>query len=98
MRIRTDGKFRYRQDEIDAVSDLFDCSKTEAMIRAARHTKIDARNKQRALSYAHEHLPPKHTAELADRLSTPYLRLTVEQSSEVVIRDGSIKTAATDEQ
>lgn len=91
MRIRTDGKFAYRQDEIDAAAELFGCSKTEALIRAARHVRFDQQAKQRALSYAAKNLAPEHTEELADRLSTPYLRLEFERNHEVVVRDGSIQ-------
>lgn len=88
MRIRTSGKFAFRRDEIEAVADLFGCNRTDALIRAARHTKLDARNKRQALEYCRENLPAEDTAALAALLSTPYLELQHEVTTNVSPSDG----------
>lgn len=35
MRIRTDGKYSYREDTIDAIADFYGCNKTKALLLAA---------------------------------------------------------------
>lgn len=82
MRIRTDGKFAYREDLVDDVADLLDentrvgavetsCEFTQAMLLA--------------LDEAAEH--PDMTEELAEILSTRVVEVEYEVSTGVNMRD-----------
>ena len=82
MRIRTDGKFAYREDLVDDVADLLDentrvgaveasCEFTQAMLPA--------------LAEAVDH--PDMTPELADVLSTRAVDVEYEVSTRVSVRE-----------
>jgi hypothetical protein len=82
MRIRTDGKFAYREDLVDDVADLLDentrvgaveasCEFTQAMLPA--------------LAEAVEH--PDMTPELAEILSTRVIDVEYEVSTGVSVRE-----------
>lgn len=69
MRIRTDGKYAHRKDEIDAAAELWDCNRTQAVLRSCEFSRHMMSNLEEALNY------PDMTEELAEVLSTPYVRL-----------------------
>jgi hypothetical protein len=72
MRIRTDGEKAHRTETIDMAADLWDCNKTEAVLRSCEYA---VRMEQR-LQAALEH--PDMTPELAEVLSTPHVPLRYE--------------------
>lgn len=77
MRIRTDGKYQYREDEIEWASKFWDCNKTEAVLRSIEFTRqINA-----AFEKAIQH--PDMTEELAKLLSTSEIQLIYEINTSI---------------
>lgn len=81
MRVRTDGKYAYRQDEIEWASEFWECNKTEAILRSIEFTRQMNRN----LTQAIEH--PDMTPELAERLSTSEIELCYEIQTDVMVSE-----------
>lgn len=81
MRIRTDGKYAYRQDEIEWASDFWGCNKTQAVLRSIEFT----RQMTHALNEVVEH--PEMTTDLADLLSTSEIEVVYQTETDVVIQD-----------
>ncbi|WP_121822826.1 DUF7692 domain-containing protein [Halostella salina] len=77
MRIRTDGDYSHRKLTIEDAADIWDCNKTEAVMRSCEFSEAMIRNLQAALQ--HEDM----TDELAEVLSTPHVELTREVKTSV---------------
>lgn len=81
MRIRADGKYTYRRDEIEWASDFWSCNKTEAIIRSIEFT----RQMHHALERAIEH--PDMNSDLAECLSTSQIQLMHQVETDIEIRE-----------
>lgn len=80
MRIRTDGRFAFRDDVLEKNADLWDCNKTDAVIRSCEFADRMLGRRGR-LKRALDH--PDMTAELAEILSTPSVDLRYEVETDV---------------
>ena len=89
MRIRTDGDRAHRVEMIEMAADLWDCNKTDAVLRSCEY----AVRMDRRLRAALEH--PDMTPELAEVLSTPDvpLRYEIETGVESDQLNGSAATS-----
>lgn len=79
MRIRTDGRFAYREDVLDDNADLWDCNKTDAVLESCEFTR-EMLGRRGALREALDH--PDMTPELAEILSTKAVELEVRRETE----------------
>lgn len=81
MRIRTDGDYEWRAQEIDTAADWWDCNKTAALMKSAETVRFLDEGIQQVL--ARDDLTPAQKREIADTLSTPSLRYDYEENVEV---------------
>jgi hypothetical protein len=75
MRIRTDGKFAYREDTIDRVAAYYDVSKTRSMLAAAEDVPRLVDGVQEVLE--REDLTIEQRREIATTFSTRSLQFDV---------------------
>jgi hypothetical protein len=69
MRIREDGKFAWRTEEIEAAANWWGCNKTEALLRSAELVRVlDTRIRD---VLAREDLTLKQKREIAEHLTVP---------------------------
>ncbi len=73
MRIRTDGEYAHRQEQIEDTSELLGCNKTSAVLIACDHIQEDIDRKRQAINYASKHLPPEQAEEIANILTTRHV-------------------------
>jgi hypothetical protein len=86
VRVRTDpdDDLAHRYDAIQQAREaLGKGNKTDAVVAACEHAHRDRANKQRALEYLAEHATGEVVQEVADILSTPHLRLSVDVDLDV---------------
>jgi hypothetical protein len=89
MRIKTDGKYEYREDVFDRAADVFDENTTTGGVeKACLHATQDRDGKAEALDYLANELPPRKLQRVAEMLSTDYLELDVEVNQQVKTPDG----------
>ena len=82
MRIRTDGKFAYREDLVDDVADLLDENTRVGAVEAScKFTQAMLPALDEAVEY------PDMTEELAEVLSTRAVNVEYEVSTAVNVRD-----------
>ena len=80
VRIRTDAEdgYGHRYDSIQAAKRVFGVgNNTDAILHGCDHAKRDLDAKQDALEYLTPRLPSEQLAEVATRLATPAMPLTV---------------------
>lgn len=80
MRIRTDGKYADRKDEIEAAAQLWDCNKTKAILRSCEFSRHMMDNLEAVLDH------PDMTEDLAAVLSTPYVELSYRVETDMDVR------------
>ena len=81
MRIRTDGKHQYREDELNWARDFWGRNKTTSVLSCIEFTRLMHDNLQRAAEH------PDMTPELADILSTGKVEVKYEVETGVEIDD-----------
>jgi hypothetical protein len=67
MRINTDGKFSWRESEIEAAADWWGCNKTEALLRSAELVRALDGGVRDVLD--RDDLTPRQKREIAESLS-----------------------------
>lgn len=77
MRIRTDGKFADRKDEIGAAAEWWGCNNTEALLRSAEFVRWIEPAIQDVL--ARDDLTARQKREIAETLSVGSLSFSVEE-------------------
>lgn len=77
IRIRTDGNKAYRKDVIARASEIWECNQTDAVINSCIFSSRMVDNLERAKDH------PDMTRELAEILSTPNVRVSIQTSLEV---------------
>lgn len=78
MRIRTDGKFAHRTEEIEAAADWWDCNKSEALLRSAEFVRWIEPAIQDVLE--RDDLTTQQKREIAEALSVGGLQVGVEET------------------
>lgn len=77
MRIRTDGDYEHRKYTIEDAARVWDCNKTQAVMRSCEFSEEMIRNLEKALQH------PDMTDELAEVLSTRHVELERELQTSV---------------
>ena len=80
MRIRTDGKYAHRKDEIATAARRWGCNKTKAVLRSCEFSRQMMDNLEQAIEH------PDMTEDLAEVLSTPYVTLDYHIETSMDIR------------
>jgi len=78
MRIRTDGDYEWRKEEIEDAAEWWDCNKTAALLRSAETVRFLDEGIQRVLE--RDDLTTEQKREIAETLSAPSLSYNVEES------------------
>jgi hypothetical protein len=78
MRIRTDGKFTHRVEEIEAAADWWGCNKSEALLRSAEFVRWLEPALRAVLE--RDDLTPAQKREIAATLSVGKLDILVEDT------------------
>lgn len=85
MRIRTDGRFAYREDDIEAAADWWDCNKTEALLRSAEAIRYIEPAIQDVLE--RDDLTARQRREIAAALSVGQLEIEVKESVTIEMQE-----------
>lgn len=81
MRIRTDGDYEWRRAEIETAADWWDCNKTAALLKSAESVRFLDDGIRTVLN--RDDLTMSQKKEIAEAVSTPSIRYSIDETLEV---------------